>query len=165
MVNYKRILIVFITKNIIGNINNLISIKTKLIDKLRSENIIVDLCSVFSSSKEFNNDYKKILGNFKYEFYNSSPQLSKMCSIFNNINYNEYDWYFKIRPEIYLLEDFSIEILKIFLIDKINCRVRSYEGSKINIPYGLSISNKIKKDRGETIKYNNLIVLQELYIQ
>lgn len=82
---------------------------------------------------------KNILGNFKYEFICSEPQLRKTCHIFNKIKYEEYDWYIKVRPEINLLEKITHKKFESFSIEKINARCRIYEGPKINLSHGLSV--------------------------
>ena len=136
-----KILVIFISRDIKDSDNNLLTIKKNLIDSLKNDNTIVDLCSVLSQQEINNTSYKNILGNFKYEFINNEPQLRKLCSIFNTINYDDYDWYIKVRPEINLLETITHEKLETFSKEKVNTRCRGYYGPHINLPYGCSIQN------------------------
>ena len=136
-----KILIIFVSRDIPSSQNkNLLTIKNNLIDTLKNDNTIVDLCSVLSNPN-IDISSKSILGDFKYEFINPEPPLRKLCSIFNTIKYDEYDWYIRIRPDINLLEKITHEKLESLSKEKINTRCRGYEGPHINLPYGCSIPN------------------------
>ena len=134
-----KILVIFVSRDInISHKRTLLTIKNNLVDSLKNDDTIIDLCSVLSQP-DTNMILKNILGNFKYEFICSEPQLRKTCHIFNKIKYEEYDWYIKVRPEINLLEKITHKKFESFSIEKINARCRTYEGPKINLSHGLSV--------------------------
>ena len=69
------------------------------------------------------------MGNFKYEFICTDPQLRKVCYIFEKIKYDDYDWYIKVRPDINLLEKLPIKILNFFqkkklIVDAVTMKVK-----------------------------------------
>lgn len=134
-----KILIIIVSRDINNTHRHaLLTIKNNLIDSLKNDDNIVDLCSVLSETN-YDMSYKSILGNFKYEFICTDPQLRKVCYIFEKIKYDDYDWYIKVRPEIYLLEKITNKNFEFFSKEKINSRCRCYEGEKINLSNGLSI--------------------------
>jgi hypothetical protein len=92
----------------------------------------VEYCGI-SNQDDFGN-YETII-NFKYKIINPKYQLSKLCDfITDNKSELDYDWYFKIRPDVKLLENINFDILS---DNAINARARVYNGPK-HIKYGLS---------------------------
>lgn len=130
-----KLLIIIISEKMdnifIPHIENL----KKYMDKLEQNGSIIDYAGI-SSYNDFSN-YESIV-KFNYKQINIKKQLSKLCDFINTNPDLQYDWYVKIRPEVYLLDELPFHTLSKF---SINSRARNYEGSK-NIIYGLSVGGK-----------------------
>jgi len=99
---------------------------------MKKLDIEVNYCGI-SNQDDFGN-YETII-NFKYKIINPKYQLSKLCDfITDNKSELDYDWYFKIRPDVKLLENINVDILS---DNAINARARVYNGPR-KIRYGLS---------------------------
>lgn len=139
MINTK-VLLIFVTGNTRKNeSNNMITIKQNLINQLTRQNCIVDIA--FVTSEPLCYDYYNILGKITHKLISDEPQYSKVCNLLDKIGYNNYDWYIKLRPEIGILERIDLDKLESYSKKSINSRARHYMGPKINIKYGVSISN------------------------
>jgi len=126
-----KILIIFVSRNLDNN--NLKNIKENLIDSLKTEKTNIDLALVSSD-----NNNNRIL-NFKYEIICKSGQFSKITQLLNTINIDDYDWYIKIRPELFFHEKITLNKIISLSKNKINSRVRQYLGPEINIKKSVSI--------------------------
>ena len=113
--------------------NNMVRLKEHTKDLLN--NAVCDFACI--SSENDGDKYEDILGNIKYKVINSKPQLSKVCDFLSELE-EEYDWYIKIRSEVELLEDITIQKLESLKKDGVNARVRYYIGPK-KIKYGCSL--------------------------
>ena len=133
-----KVLLIIVSRDM-SDITHIPSMKKNIIDVLQAQGVEVDVGMV--SSNNDHDNYKNILGNIKYKLNNPYPQLSKVCHIFTEIKYNDYDWYIKIRPEIEVLESIGIEKLSSCSKNAINARVRGYEGPRINVRYGAAVPN------------------------
>jgi hypothetical protein len=130
-----KILIIFVNKDISESYRSYIpNIETNLIKELRKYNV-VDIATVLSTE---NNILKN---DAKYNFICNKGQVSKICHLFDNIDYDEYDWYIKVRPDITFSEKINTDKLLKCNKNKINCRVRSYIGNNISVKHGTSIKN------------------------
>jgi hypothetical protein len=73
---------------------------------------------------------------FKYKMITPKRQLSKMVDFINTYKDElKYDWYVKMRPENYLMQQFTFDNL---CKHSMNARARYYEGSK-KILFGSSV--------------------------
>ena len=92
-----------------------------------------------SSQNDFHN-YENII-KFKYKIINQRKQFSKICDFITK-NKNEllqqYDWFIKFRPEIFMYENIPFNQLS---QNSINARARLYSGPK-SIKYGCSVGGK-----------------------
>lgn len=134
----EKILLVFTNRSMENNWGSLASIRDKLINPLK-KHYTLDIAVV--TSIEYNNEYDNILGKAKYKILYEKPVISKMCKLLENINYDDYNWYIKIRPEITLLENIDINTIKKCCINSVNGRVRHYFGPYINMKNAVSIPN------------------------
>jgi len=118
------------------------------------------------SSNDDTSNYEDVLGNIKYKVINNKLSLDKICDFISNCN-EVYDWYIKIRPEIELIEQLSIDKINLLCKKSINARVRSYIGNK-KILYGCSLGGKNEHHKNTDIIYdinNEIITLDDaIYI-
>ena len=76
-----------------------------------------------SSTNEFYN-YEDIIS-FQYKIINQKRQFSKICDFITEYkNELDYDWYIKIRPEVFLFENIPFHQLS---NQAINARARVYK--------------------------------------
>lgn len=141
-----KILIILISnemnKILIPNILNL----KKYLDKLTDDMNIIDYAGI-SSYNDFSN-YENIIS-FKYKLVCQEKQINKLCKFITENKLN-YDWYIKIRPEVYLIDEIDFNKLE---HSAINGRARKYIGSK-KIKYGLSVGGKGQWSHIKDVKYN-----------
>lgn len=121
-------------KQYLSNIKNIIE---KIITPLTNDNINVNICLI-SSHNDFDN-YEEILKDYnKIKIICKERQYVKLINLFTYLKDNNisYDYYIKIRPEIYIKEIIDLNKLESYNKNGINTRVRFYLGPEINIPYG-----------------------------
>jgi hypothetical protein len=124
-----KILIIIVSNKMIDNLKENIFILNNYVKELSDENTIE--YAGISSYNDFEN-YEDII-NFKYKIISSKKQFNKICDFISDyIDYLDYDWYIKFRPEVKLLEQINFNDL---LITSINARARVYTGPK-KIKYG-----------------------------
>jgi|SaaInlV_165m_DNA_2_1040747.scaffolds.fasta_scaffold27372_1 hypothetical protein len=149
MINTK-VLLIFVSGNTRNNeSNNMVTIKQNIINPLKHQNCTVNIA--FVTSEQLYYDYEHILGKITHKFISDEPQYSKVCNLLDIIGYDNYDWYIKLRPEIGILETINLDKLNRYSKTAINSRIRHYMGPKINIKYGVSISNEefVKAQNGD----------------
>jgi len=145
-----KVLLIFVSGNTRNDeSNNMVTIKQNIIDPLKQQNCIVNIA--FVTSEQLYYDYENILGDITHTLISDEPQYSKVCNLLDIIGYNNYDWYIKLRPEIGMLETINLDKLNSYSKTAINSRIRHYIGPKINIKYGVSISNEeiLKAQNGD----------------
>lgn len=133
-----RILIIFVSHKMDDIfIQSVESIKNKLIKPLKEKNHL-DLCCISSHG---DNCYENILGKMLFNITCKERQFTKMIEVFKYIeehNIDDYDWYIKIRPDLYINEIIDTNKLNTCNKDAINARVRFYLGPEINLHYATS---------------------------
>ena len=134
----EKILLVFTNRNMVNNWNSLNSIRDKLINPLKKY-YTLDIATV--TSNKYNDNFENILGKAKYKITCEKPVMSKLCKLFETINYDDYNWYIKIRPELTLMENIDLNTIKKCCKNSVNGRVRHYFGPYINIKNAVSIPN------------------------
>lgn len=121
-------------KKYLPNIENLID---KIIVPLANNNVNINICLI-SSNNDFEN-YEELLKEYiKIKIISKERQYLKLINLFTFLKNNNisYDYYIKIRPEMYLKETIDLNKLQSYDKNGINARVRFYLGPEINIPYG-----------------------------
>ena len=164
MNNKKKILIIICTHDINydRDIIAIKSLKHFIINDPKLQKYDKDIAFILSNHDELDK-FDDII-NIKYKYSDNSKQLSKVCNFMKKCN-NEYEWYIKTRPDFEFYDYINFEKLD---KDKINARVRNYEGPPINIKYGFSdpydndkkLSNNLKLEMDDMIyifssKYKN----------
>ena len=137
-------------KLLISNIQNLKEQMNLLIPKCE-----IDYAGI-SSEDDFIN-YEEYI-TFKYKFVNPKKQISKLNDFISNFEDKNYDWYIKIRPEVYLLEPINLNCL---VKGSINGRARKYEGCK-EVPYGISVGGSGPWRNIYDVKFNDIKEFIEL---
>tara|TARA_Y100000591_G_C21843877_1_gene707429 strand:- start:581 stop:1435 length:855 start_codon:yes stop_codon:yes gene_type:complete len=135
-----KVLIIYISRDMPILTSQMNSVLNNLVNTLINDGCHVDICCVTSSKCDLVH-YKQFFPTFKYEFICSEPQFSKICSVFNYIKFDDYDWYIKIRPEIVLHSKINLEYINNLSKISINSRIRHYCGGNINIKNAVSLSN------------------------
>lgn len=149
----EKILLVFTNRSMENNWGSLASIRDKLIVPLKKY-YTLDIAIV--TSNKYNDEYENILGKAKYKILCKKPVVSKLCKLFETINYDDYNWYIKIRPEITLLENIDINTIKKCCKNSVNGRVRHYFGPYINIKNAVSIpDHQIRSCQNSDININS----------
>jgi hypothetical protein len=132
-------------------IPNIINLKEKM-EVLSFDNEI-DYAGI-SSENDFIN-YEEYI-TFKYKSINSKKQISKLNDFLSTCNLDNYDWYIKIRPEVFLNETIN---LKNLLPNSINGRARKYQGTR-KIKYGLSVGGKGPWSNIRDVRVNNKEIIE-----
>jgi len=144
-----KILVILIS-NEMNNIllPNILNLK-QYMDKLTDNINIVEYAGI-SSYDDFSN-YENIIP-FKYKMVCKQKQISKLNKFINDNTLN-YDWYIKIRPEVYLFDQIDYTKLQ---SSAINGRARKYVGNK-KVKYGLSVGGE-----GEWSHIKDVIYSEEI---
>ena len=133
-----KILIIFVSHKMDDIYSESVeTIKNKLIEPLQKKNQ-VDLCCISSYG---DNCYENILGKMSFNIICKERQFTKMIELFKYIeenNIEDYDWYIKIRPDLYINEIINENKLLECNKNAINARIRFYLGPEINLPKGTS---------------------------
>lgn len=146
----KKILIVLVSnsKSDLSKLR-LSNIFDRVIVPLRLYQNNVQICTLTNHKYKIKNEgFNDEIINYQYK----KPQLMKICDLFEQINFDDYDWYIKINFDTYFHENFDTKKLQECSEYAINCRCRDYEGPSVNIKNALSVDpNKYKVK----IKLNN----------
>lgn len=126
-----KILIIIISHDFSKRWCNNIVIFKKYMQQISNNVEYAGICSI----DEFHN-YEDIIS-FQYKIINPKRQFSKICDFITEYKYElqQYDWFIKIRPEVFLFEKFQFHQLS---SQAINARARHYVGPR-KILYGSSI--------------------------
>lgn len=130
-----KLLIIIVSHDFdVKYINNIVTFK-KLFENV-PDDIEIDYCGI-SNGDNFHN-YENII-TFKYKIINGNKQFTKLCDFITNY-YNDlnYDWYVKIRPDIFVIEPIDFRTLS---DNAINARARCYTGPK-TIKYGMTVNGE-----------------------
>jgi hypothetical protein len=126
-----KILVIIISHDFSKRWCDNIAILHKFMQQITSNVYYAGICS----SDDFH-IYEDIIS-FQYKIINPKRQFSKICDFITEYkNELDYDWYIKIRPEVFLFENIPFNQLS---NNAINARSRYYIGPR-QIPYGSSIS-------------------------
>lgn len=139
---------------------NILNLK-QYMDKLTDNMNIVEYAGI-SSYDDFSN-YEDVIP-FKYKIVYQKKQISKLNKFINDNKLN-YDWYIKIRPEVYLFDQIDFKNLH---PSAINGRARKYVGNK-KIKYGLSVGGEgqwshVKYDVIYNEEFENIELDDQLFI-
>jgi len=153
-----KVLIMIISDKITNN--NLRNIYEKIIIPLKKDNIDTHIATCV------NINYDNIISkNSKYKFEFDGYQLSKVCYVVNKIDNNDYEYYIKTRPDIFLNTTIDKKFLLELSKNKINSRCRCYKGPPIDLKFGMSCPpHDIRKGH---IQYNDKIIINpddQMYI-
>ena len=127
-----KILVIIISHDFSKRWCKNIAVLHKFMQQITPNVYYAGICS--SNYDEFHN-YEDIIS-FQYKIINPKRQFSKICDFITEYkNELDYDWYIKIRPEVFLFENIPFHQLS---VNAINARARNYCGPR-QILYGSSI--------------------------
>ena len=126
-----KLLVIIISYDFSKRWRNNIAVLHKYMQQITPNIYYAGICSV---SGDFHN-YEDIIS-FQYKIINPKRQFSKICDFITEYKSElDYDWYIKIRPEVFLFENIPFHQLS---NRTINARARIYNGPR-QIIYGSSI--------------------------